>query len=81
MLCKKRLYKGLSKKSYSVDLMPSKILYKALTNSVENTYNNYGAVLQHGASPVVSFSRVFFLYIRNTWYGWLFIFFSFFFFF
>ena len=35
-------------------LVPSKI-----TNSFENTYSTCGAGLQHGTSPVVSFSRIF----------------------
>ena len=43
-----------------------KVFIKALTNLLENTDNTHGAGLQHRASPVVSFSRIFFLYIRNT---------------
>ena len=60
-LCKKRLYKGVSINSCSVDVSTIKnTSYLIKTkNSFENTYNNCGTGLQHGTSPVVSFSRIF----------------------
>ena len=53
-LCKKLLYKGLSINSYSMDVITihQKQFIESLTNS-------YGSGLQHGTSPVVSFSRIF----------------------
>ena len=53
-------------------LVPSKILHKTI-NSLENTYNKCGEGLQHGTSPVVSFSGIF-LNTRSNWKCLLFIF-------
>ena len=46
-------------------LVPSKYFIKT-TNSFENKYNKCSAGLQHRASPVVSFSKIFFLNTRST---------------
>ena len=52
-------------------LVPSQMLKKT-TNTFENTYNECGTGLQHGASPVVSFSRIF-SNTRSTWQCLLFV--------